>query len=268
MKRELKKVFITGAGSGLGKEAAISLAQRGHTVYATAHYEEEVEILKNYARENNLDIIAFKLDILLDEDRKKILDFDFDTFIANAAIGDSGSVIEVSMDRIKNCFETNLFATIELAQMVMKKNIEDKTKCRLIFISSLWGRISVPFLAPYCATKFALEAFVESLHSELPQLPNNTLEVCLIEPGLYATGFNKINTEKKYEWMDDNSYFKSNFEKIKENDIKALELFELKTYETIVKKYIKAVETKKIKFRYTAPITQSTVHQIARIFGA
>ena len=171
------------------------------------------------------------------------------------------------MDRIKNCFETNLFATIELAQIVMKKNIEKKTNCRLIFISSLWGRVSVPFLAPYCGTKFALEAFVESLHSELPQLPNNTLEVCLIEPGLYATGFNKINTEKKYEWMDDNSYFKPNFEKIKENDTEVLELFELKTYDTIVNKYIKAVETKKLKFRYTAPITQATMYQIARIFG-
>lgn len=267
MKRELKKVLITGAGSGLGKEAAIALAQRGHTVYATVHYDEEVEILNNYAKQSRLNIIVFKLDILLEEDRKKVLELDFDTFISNAAIGDSGSVIEVSMDRIKNCFETNLFATIELAQIVMKKNIEKKTNCRLIFISSLWGRVSVPFLAPYCGTKFALEAFVESLHSELPQLPNNTLEVCLIEPGLYATGFNKINTEKKYEWMDDNSYFKPNFEKIKENDTEVLELFELKTYDTIVNKYIKAVETKKLKFRYTAPITQATMYQIARIFG-
>jgi len=267
MIKKAKKVLITGAGSGLGKEAAIALAHRGHMVYATTHYDAEVEFLNNYAKENKLNMKAFKLDILLEDDRKKILDYDIDTLIANASIGDSGSVIEVSMDRIKNCFETNVFATIELSQIFMKKLIKNQIEGRIIFISSLWGRISMPFLSPYCATKFAIEAFAESLRTELSQLPNNKIQVSLIEPGLYATGFNKINTEKKYEWMEDKSFFKENFEKIKENDIKALELFELKTYESIIEKYVKAVEDKKMKFRYTSPIKQAVMFQVARIFG-
>ena len=118
----MKKILITGAGSGLGKEAAITLAKRGHKVYATVHYIEELDYLNNYAKNNCLNLEAFKLDILLEEDRNKVLNYDIDTFIANAAIGDSGSVSEINIDRIKNVFETNVFCNIQLVQIVIKKN--------------------------------------------------------------------------------------------------------------------------------------------------
>lgn len=263
----MKKVLITGSGSGLGKEAAISLAKRGHKVYATTHYEEEAKFLNDYAKENNLNLVSFKLDILLEEDRNKVLDYDIDAYIANAAIGDSGSVAEIKIDRIKNVFETNVFASIELAQLVIQNMVKNNINGRLIFLSSLSGRITVPFLSPYCATKFALEAFISSLRFEMKLLSPIEIQVGIIEPGAYATGFNKINYEKKYNWMKNESYFKNMHKKLKKYEDKFWEISETKTFNSITRKYIRAVEDKKVKFRYTAPLGQTIITQLARIIG-
>ena len=59
----MSNVFITGSGSGLGKEAAIALARRGHCVYASVHYEDEIESMQKIATEEKLDLHIFKLDI-------------------------------------------------------------------------------------------------------------------------------------------------------------------------------------------------------------
>jgi len=263
----MKKILITGAGSGLGKEAAIALAKRGHTVYATTHYIEELDYLKNYAQDNNLNLEAFKLDILLEEDRNKILDYDIDTFISNAAIGDSGSVAEINVDRIRDVFETNVFCNIQLAQIVIKKMIDDKIDGRIIFLSSLSGRIPLPFLSPYCASKFALESFITCLRNEMNTLSHINIQFCMIEPGAYATGFNKINYEKKYTWMKNESYFKDIYDKMKTTEDKFWNFIELKTFNSIIAKYVKAVEDKEAKSRYTAPKYQAFFTQLARIFG-
>ena len=88
--------------------------------------------------------------------------------------------------------------------------IENK-RGRVIFLSSLAGRISIPFLGPYCASKFAIEGFASSLRKEMKKLDDVNIQIGIIEPGAYATGFNKENNEKKYEWMYKDSYFKHNF---------------------------------------------------------
>ena len=87
MKKE--KILITGAGTGLGKEAALSLARRGHMVYATTRIEKEAKELNDISKEENLDLIAFKLDILNQKDRNILNNLDFNILINNAAIGDS-----------------------------------------------------------------------------------------------------------------------------------------------------------------------------------
>ena len=263
----MKKILITGAGSGLGREAAITLSKRGHKVYATVHYTEELEYLNNYAKDNNLSLEAFKLDILLEEDRNKVLDYDIDTFISNAAIGDSGSVAEINIDRIKNVFETNVFCNIQLVQIVIKKMIDNSINGRIIFLTSLCGRIPIPFLSPYCASKFALESFITCLKSEMNYIPHINIQFSMIEPGAYATGFNKINYEKKYTWMKDESYFKNIYHKLKLKEDKFWNFVEVKKFDSIIDKYIKAVEDKEAKFRYTAPKYQSFFTQLARIFG-
>ncbi len=259
-------IVITGSGTGLGKMASIALAKRGHKVYATTKYENEAYLLNEYAKKNKLNIESFKLDITLEEDRNKLFNIDFDTLINNAAIGDSGSVSEINIDRFKNVFEVNVFSNILITQTALKKMIPKGTG-KIIFLSSLAGRIPASFLSPYCSSKFAIEGFVNSLRQELFILKNVDIKISMIEPGAFATGFNKENNDKKYTWMKKVSYFKPQIDKIQYYEEKCWNFIETTKFEKIIKKYIKAVEKKNPKFRYFAPFSQWFIIKIGTIFG-
>lgn len=135
----------------------------------------------------------------------------------------------------------------------------------------LWhGRIPLPFLSPYCATKSALDCFGICLRQEmklLNRLEGTKIEVCLIEPGAYATGLNAENNAKKYEWMYTNSYFSKYAEKIRTFEKKMWNFLEEKSLNSVVKLYIKAITAKKPKARYSSPWWQAMLVQIGRIFG-
>lgn len=265
-----KKVFITGAGTGIGKDAAIALAKRGHVVFAATHYKEEADIINEYAKSHGLtnNLKGIKLNLLEKEDIIKILDYDIDVLINNAAIGDTGSVMDIDVDRYRNTFETNLFSPIELTQLALKNMILKKSG-RIIFISSLFGRISMEFFSPYSSTRFAIEAVAESFYREAKLLENEgiNIDVVLIEPGTYKTGFNQCMMNKKYDWMKKRSYFNNMVEEIKEKEQNFFEKAELKSTDSIVEEYIKATEDNKVKRRYTAPKRQSFMTQVIRIFG-
>lgn len=260
----MKKILITGCGSGLGLEAAIALAKREHYVYATTHTKEQADRLNTLNKKYNLPIESFKLDILLEDDRLKVLDINVDVLINNAAIGDSGSVAEIDVNCYRNTFETNVFSSIELTQLVLKQMIPRK-KGRIIFLSSLAGLSPIPFLSPYCATKFALEVIVPSLNEELKELKDINIPIILIEPGSYATGFNQKNVSKQFSWMRINSYFKQNIQSLEKKQYAFFKLTESTNFNSIIDKYIKAVEDKYPKIRYSAPTSQSALIKIKNI---
>lgn len=262
-----KTVLITGAGSGLAKEAVFILGKRGHKVIATTQFENQVREIKEQARKEKIELECFKLDILQEKDRELVKNYDFDVFIANAAIGESGSIAEVPIEKVKNVFQTNIFCNMELVQIVLKKMIEKNKKGRIIFLASLAGRIPMPFLSPYCASKAAIEIFATCLRQEMKLLEYANIEVGIIEPGAYATGFNKENNEKMYVWMNEESYFYNIINKIKYYQEKIWNFIEIKPYKSIIKKYIKAVEDRKVKHRYSAPWYQAMLVQLGRIMG-
>lgn len=132
-------VCITGAGSGLGKEAVINIAKRGHKVIACVLYKEQIEGLKKIKEKYKLDIEILKLDITNEEDRNKLSNYNIDVFISNAAIADSGSIAEIDIKRIKDVFKVNVFSNIQLTQIVLKNMIEkNKKRKNCIFIFSYW----------------------------------------------------------------------------------------------------------------------------------
>lgn len=262
----MSKILITGAGSGIGKAASIALAKRGHYVYATTHRQIQADELNALALKESLNLKSFKLDITLEEDRVLCKNLDIDILINNAAIGDSGSACEVPIDSYRNVFETNVFSTLELTQIIFKNMVRNKTG-RIIFISSLVGRVSIPFLSPYTSSKFAIEAIASSLKSEIKSLGDCNINIILIEPGAYATGFNQKNIHKQFLWMREKSYFKNNLSKIEKNQYDYFKLVESKSLSSIVDQYINAAEDKHPKFRYSAPTIQSIFVQVQRILG-
>jgi len=261
----MKKILITGCGSGLGREAAIALAHRGY-VYATTHTKEQADNLNTLNQRYNLPLESFKLDILCKDDRLKVIHIPIDVLINNAAIGDSGSVAEIDVNSYRNTFETNVFSPIELTQLVLKQMIPRK-EGRIIFLSSLAGRSPIPFLSPYCTTKFALEAIGPSLNEELKELKDVHIPVILIEPGSYATGFNPKNITKQFNWMRIDSYFKQNIEALEKKQYSFFKLTESTNLNSIINEYIKAVEDKYPRKRYIAPASQGTFTKIKNILS-
>lgn len=272
MKEKINKqiVCITGAGSGLGKEATIAIARRGHKVIATVLYEDQIVDINNIKKKEKLDIEVIKLDITDETDRKTILNYDIDVFISNAAIADSGSIAEVDVKRIEDVFKTNVFCNIKITQLVLKNMIEKKHKGKVVFLSSQIGRIALPFLGPYVSSKFAIEGFESCLRDEmkiLNKFKKTNIQVSIIEPGAYATGFNRETGNKMYGWMYQNSYFREYVDIIRKVEEKVWQLTELNTCDSIIKKYIKVVESKKLKHRYYAPWYQAMFIQLLRVFG-
>lgn len=260
-----KTILITGCDSGFGKEAALALAKRKHKVIATVKESKSVEYFSRIRVENNLDITSFVLDVLNQNQRQLILNYDLDVLINNAGIGQSGSLAEIPLARVRENFETNVFATLDLTQLALKKMMK-KDSGRIIFISSLAGRVPMKFLGAYNMTKFSLSCASAVLRQELALISKN-VHCTVVEPGAYHTGFNQRMLETKDEWLNNNSYFFKILDKIKKEETARFAALELKSNRSIIKKIIKAVEDSKPSPRYSAPWWQNWGVKIARIFS-
>ena len=260
-----KTILITGAGTGFGKATSIALAKKGHKVIATTETEKQAETLRSEVKSAGLDVTIYKLDITSPADRESIRQFDLDVLINNAAYGESGSLADINMDKVRMNFETNVFSTFELSQIALMPML-DKNKGTIIFISSLAGRITMPFLGPYSMTKFAVTSGADALRQEIHQIKKN-VHISLIEPGAYHTGFNQENIGRMMHWISEESAFYPHIEKIHQQQLKRFELLESKSVHSIVRKIVKAAEAKRPLLTYSAPWWQAFGVQILRMIG-
>ena len=260
-----KNILITGAGSGIGRDSAFALAARGHTVNACTLTEAQAAALRLDCTTRGIALNVFKLDITSAIDRAQINTLTLDVLINNAGVGESGSLAEIDVDRIRNAFEVNVFATLELTQLALKPMIA-RASGTVLFVSSIAGRVPMPFLMPYSMTKFALSAAGAGLRAEMDQLGKN-IQIALIEPGAIHTGFNQAMTDKKYAWMGSDSYFSAQASQMRAKEAKTFGFLEARTTDSIVAQIVKAAEAKRPRLRYVAPWIQGVMVQMARIFG-
>lgn len=198
-----KTIFITGAGSGLGKGAALGLAEKGHRVIAPVETAPQVTSLREEAKAKGVDLEVFKMDIKNPQDLAQMLEYDFDIFVANAAINEGGPLAEVPMMNFRELFEVNVFSTLETAQIAARKFVE-KGKGKIIFISSMAGITTTPYVGPYTATKHAIEGIAATMQKELEGFG---VQVATVNPGAFDTGFNDRSAEAKWKWYDEGIHF-------------------------------------------------------------
>ncbi len=191
-----KTILITGAGSGFGKMAALALLARGHHVIATTETEAQATAL----REEHPALVVEKLDITT-SDVAKVREWDIDVLVNNAGAGQTGPLADVPMDRVRHLFEVNVFGTLAITQEVLKGMVP-KGSGRIIIMSSIAGVLSAPTFGPYAMTKFALEAMGKALRGEMAGLG---VDVTLLNPGPYNTGFNDRMAQSMWEWFGDTS---------------------------------------------------------------
>lgn len=192
-----KNVMITGAGSGFGKQASIALAARGHHVIATTETDEQAEALRSEAPQLTVE----RVDITSGEDVAKVADWEIDVLINNAGAGQTGPMADVPMERVRRLFDVNVFGTLAVTQHVLKGMVA-RGSGRVIIMSSIAGVMVGPTFGPYAMTKHALEAMGKAMRAELAPLG---IDVTLLNPGPYQTGFNDRMADSMWEWFGDTS---------------------------------------------------------------
>jgi NAD(P)-dependent dehydrogenase (short-subunit alcohol dehydrogenase family) len=192
-----KTVLITGAGSGFGRDAAVQLAARGHKVIATV--ETEAHAAEFAAAHPEL--MVAKLDVTNPDDVAKLDQWDLDVLVANAGRGQTGPLTVIPMARLRAVFEVNVFGTFAVVQRVAAA-MRRKRAGRILIVSSIAGVRTGVGSGPYAMTKHALQAMGGVLRNEMVPFG---VDVALINPGPYATGFNDRMAKEPGDWFDRNS---------------------------------------------------------------
>lgn len=196
-----KTYLITGAESGLGKGTAFELARQEQLVIATVKEQTDVQALLDEAEKSNLRLQVMKLDITNAADREMAAAWDIDVLVNNAGISLGGAMLDIPEHALREQFETNVFGTILLTQVIGRQMVR-KRSGKIVIVSSVHGIMADPFSGPYCGSKYALEAFGEAMSKELQEF---NVQVQMINPGPYLTGFNDREYEAYKQWDDDPS---------------------------------------------------------------
>ncbi len=182
-------VLITGTSSGLGREMALYLAEKGFRVYATMRDVNRAEPLRKAATERKLPLSILPMDLTrpltIEEAVEQVMRESGGIYalINNAGIQMRGFFEDVTEQEIRTVFNTNVFGTAAATRAVLPF-MRKARRGRIVFIGSVGGRIATMGSSIYCATKFALEGFAEALYQELS--PFN-IHVSIVEPGFVRT---------------------------------------------------------------------------------
>ncbi|OQW72661.1 MAG: short-chain dehydrogenase [Proteobacteria bacterium ST_bin11] len=181
-----KTLFVTGCSSGIGYHTAVFLKQRGHRVVCSARKPEDVERLRDEGFE------CLQLDLADSQSIQQavskliaLTDGKIDALFNNGAFGQPGAVEDLSREVLRNQFETNLFGTHELTNLLLPI-MRKQGHGRVIYNSSVLGFVAMKFRGAYNASKFALEGLADTLRLELR---GTGIHIVLIEPGPIESRF-------------------------------------------------------------------------------
>jgi NAD(P)-dependent dehydrogenase (short-subunit alcohol dehydrogenase family) len=188
-----KSVLITGATDGLGRAAAVLLAERGYRVFAAGRSSEKRAQLDALAREKHLPLESIALDVCDDASVEAAVRAvlgkaaAIDVLINNAGVNYTAAVEDLTMADWRAQFETNFFGVLRVTRAVLP-HMRERRSGRILMISSLSGLVTPPTQGAYSSSKHALEGLSNALRLEL--FPFG-IEVVLIEPGYIITGIQK-----------------------------------------------------------------------------
>jgi NAD(P)-dependent dehydrogenase (short-subunit alcohol dehydrogenase family) len=180
--------LITGASTGIGRASSLRLAASGWTVLAGVRDPAAGERLAGEAPEGR--VIPLTLDVTNPEQiaqavervREQTANGGLDGLVNNAGIGIGGPLELVSGEDLRRQFEVNVFAQVDVTKAMLPAL--RVAGGRIVFVSSIGGRVAMAFTAPYAASKHAIEAFGDALRVELR---TSGVQVALVEPGSVAT---------------------------------------------------------------------------------
>jgi short-subunit dehydrogenase len=240
-----KVVLITGASSGMGKETAYLLAKNGYTVYAAARRVERMQEMQ----QAGIRILAMDVadDAAMVNGVAAILAAEgrIDVLINNAGFGSYGAMEDVPIETARYQLEVNVFGAARLAQLVLP-HMRQQGSGKIVNISSTGGKFATPLGGWYHASKYALEAWSDSMRNEVRPFG---IDVILIEPGGVQSEWAGIMMESLLNVSGQGAYqelanrFSGMGEQLQKNLVPPSVIAEL---------MLKAITVRKPKARYTA----------------
>jgi NAD(P)-dependent dehydrogenase (short-subunit alcohol dehydrogenase family) len=177
----MPSVLVTGAGRGIGRATALKLAAAGWEVYAGVRRPEDGQTVRSAEPR----ITPVTLDITDETDRAALpnaLGGRLDALVNNAGIVLGGPIESLPVEDLRRQFDVNLIGQVAVTQAVLP--LLRTARGRIVFISSVSGRFSSPFMGAYASSKFALEGLADALRVELRPWGIRT---SLVEPGSIDT---------------------------------------------------------------------------------
>lgn len=238
-----KVILITGASAGMGKEMAKELLKDGYIIYGAARRLEKMDDIKK------LGVNVLAMDVT-DEDAM-VAGIDtiikaeghIDVLINNAGFGSYGAIEDVSMTDARYQLEVNVIGAARLTQLVLPY-MRKQRYGRIINISSIGGKVSMPLGGWYHASKFALEALSDALRNEVKRFG---IDVVVIEPGGVRSDWSEIASNHMAKVSSNSAYsdFAAQFDTVrKKAEVKNAEPI------VIVNLVRKAIAAKNPKTRY------------------
>ncbi len=249
----MKKIWITGASSGIGKALALKFAKEGWQVAASARRENLlIEISKL-----DKNIFPFPLDVTDSENCKKVFEQikkqfnEIDISVFGTGIHDPESEKKFNLNSIKKIMEVNFLGTMNSINAVYNY-YKEKKNGQISIVSSVAGYRGLPNAGGYCASKSALTSFTESLHFDLKK---SNVQVSLISPGFIKTPMTDQNdfpmpmikspefaAEKIFDGLIKKNNFEIHFPKSFTYIMKLLRILPNSIYFWLVEKGMKKIE--------------------------
>jgi NAD(P)-dependent dehydrogenase (short-subunit alcohol dehydrogenase family) len=259
-----KSILITGCSSGIGAVAAHILRGRNWRVFATARKPEDVARLKDLGFE------SFRLDYEDPESIKttaeavlRATDGELDAVFNNGAYAVPGALEDIPTEAMRALFEANFIGWHDLTRQLIPAMRANKSG-RIVQCSSVLGFVALKYRGAYTASKFALEAYSDTLRQELK---GSGVHVSLIEPGPIDTRFTQNALANFDRWIGAEGMKASLHRRTYEKRRIRMEKgdpgpFKLPS-EAVVKRLIHSVEAKRPKARYHVTIP-TTVMAVAK----
>lgn len=186
-----KVALVTGSSSGIGLSTSVALARSGYNTFASMRDLSKSKLLQSIIEKEKLPISIIQLDVT-DDNSVSLAVRDIitksgrvDILVNNAGFGITGAFEDLTVDEIKQQFETNFFGLIRVTQEVIPF-MRSRHHGVIVNISSGLGRFGIATSSAYASSKFAVEGLTESMSYELEQFG---IRVILIEPGIIKTNF-------------------------------------------------------------------------------
>lgn len=201
-------VLITGGSRGLGLELARAFGERGARLALLARDADELERAAEELKGRGIEVVTLPCDVMDEEQARGAVEEvvrrlgALDVLVNNAGVIDVGPLEHMQLEDFRQAMDTHFFGPLVLT-LAARDPLAARKRGRIVNITSIGGRVSVPHLLPYTASKFALVGLSEGLRVELA---NEGISVTTVVPGLMRTGSPrraevKGQAEKEHGWF-------------------------------------------------------------------